>query len=209
MELDVDADFGPLLRDLGFMASRQVPFAVAVALTEVGKDSRQAVAASLRQHFQIRSPWIERGIRYTPASKRDWPNTHTTIGSRDWFMADQETGGVRRPRGGHRLPIPGGDLRSQPSERITRARWPSRLLRKRAYFINRLTSGPRAGREAVLQRDTAERYPLRVLHVFAGKVNVRPRLHMRETVTGVVAATYQMHFTRALARSLKPRESVK
>lgn len=204
LRLEVAADFTPLLRFLDDAQRRQLPFATAVALTNLAKDARALVAGGLRDRFTIRSSWVERGIRYKPAEKRDWPHTSALVYSKDAFMQAQEVGGVKRGRAGGDTPQPLA-IRRTKEERTTPSKWPGAQLKRPRTFVRRLTSGPAKGERAVLRRASADRYPLQVLYVFAPSTRIRPRLGMRKTVTDSVGAGYAKAFETSLQRALAPR----
>lgn len=126
--------------------ARQMPFAVAQALRGVGEDAVLDLEESLRQHFTIRSDWVEKGIRWAgPDRRRRYvPKGNPTIyvGSVDDFMRLQALGGTKRAgesgrgrrrgkRGdGHSLGVPSKEMRSRSKRggQLSRGQWPGRLL---------------------------------------------------------------------------------
>lgn len=77
---------------------RQAPYATARALTRLGKQCQEEVRGLLRPpRFKIHSDFVPKGIRIIPANKKDWPRSQVTVGTKDSFMAMQETGGTKTP----------------------------------------------------------------------------------------------------------------
>src|SRR5438105_2225598 len=70
----------------------QVRFATALALTRTAQDARAEIQREMPERFTVRTPWIAKGVRYTPANKQDLAATVSDI---DPFMRIQETGGEK------------------------------------------------------------------------------------------------------------------
>ena len=119
-----------------------------------------------------------------------------------WFMADQETGGERRPlkRQYRAAPLA---IRKNERQRITKAKRPSRLLLKPRVFVNRLTKGPRRGSLVVLRRVGKAGYPLQVLYVLERSTKIQARFGFRKTVERTVARRLSKNFGMALAAALR------
>lgn len=207
--LAITADWSPATKGLSDLAHKQLPFATAVAATALAQRAQIAVRMSLGHNFTVRTPWISNGIRIERGEKRDWPAVRAVVGSVDWFMEAQETGKDRSPRPGRaHLSVPGSAVRPTKATRITRAKWPKALLRKKGYrqaFVQTLTQGMHKGKLAVLRRSTGDRYPLEVLYVFEGKTKGARRLEMQKTVTEVVRDNHEFVFQWALARAMRGR----
>jgi len=145
MEINVSVDAKKTLAQLDRLKRSQWPFALALALTNVAKDGQVAAQLQTRLAFKLRSDFVPRGIRITPAQKSDiqrfglaMSDVHTAerISS---FMPIHEVGGMRRPvaKGtgrdkGRSLAYPGEDLPSsyRTGRGAVKERWrPSTLLR--------------------------------------------------------------------------------
>ena len=199
--LDVRTNLDQYSRDLDDLARTQLPFAEARTLTLTARDARDDVRKGLGNKFVLRSKWVERGIQSVSATKQ---LPVAMVGSRDWFMADQEEGGRRRPLTGMHRAAPLG-VRTSPRQRITKAKRPPRLLAKRRFFLQRLARGRHKGQFAVMRRVSRSRYPLQVLYLLERETKIRPKFRFRETVERTVDRRLSQNFGRSLARALATR----
>jgi hypothetical protein len=82
-------------------AERQMPFAIARALTWVAEDVKFMLAKEFNDHFTVRTPWIGSPQRWevTPARKEDHPHqvARVDLDHRAPFLADFQFGKVRMP----------------------------------------------------------------------------------------------------------------
>ena len=103
LKLDVTADVAKATEYLSDVAAKRIPDAAAKALTRTAFDARDAVRDGLPERFNLRRPWISRGIGVTPAKPR---TLMAEVWSRDRFMALQESGGTKTGK----LAIPVGPM---------------------------------------------------------------------------------------------------
>lgn len=89
----------PALKAMAELASKQVPYATALALTTVAGQARDRVKAQLPGEFKIRRPWTAGGIRIETARKSAWPKITAKVGSIDPYMVDFEAGGPHKLEG--------------------------------------------------------------------------------------------------------------
>jgi len=66
IKLDVTADVAKATEYLSDVAAKRIPDAAAKALTRTAFDARDAVRGGLPERFNLRRPWISRGIGVTP-----------------------------------------------------------------------------------------------------------------------------------------------
>lgn len=179
------------------LARTQIPFATALALTWTANDARDEVKAGLPDKFVIRSTWLERGIRTTPASKR---NPQATVYSKDWFMVRQESGGTKTPQGKYTaLPR---QIRKNRKQRITQAKWPSAIVGRKNVFIQDLPG--RTDRAGIFQKVGRKgKGKPRLLYVLDSRpMKIKPRFEFAKTVDRVVSSRWTKNFGKALAKSL-------
>jgi len=121
LKLDVTADVAKATEHLSDVAAKRIPNAAAKALTRTAFDARDAVRDGLPERFNLRRPWVSRGIGVTPAK----PSTRMAdVWSRDRFMALQESGGTKTGK----LAIPGladGPDRTDPRHPKAPVAWPA------------------------------------------------------------------------------------
>lgn len=173
---------------------KQIPFATALGLTWTANDARDQVKRELPERFVLRSTWVQRGIRSSPATKR---RLEARVFSRDPFMVKQERGATRRPKGQH-IALPRG-IRTSKKQRITRAKRPGRVLQKPNVFLADLPGSRRVG----IYRRIGRRGNRRLLYVLDPRpMNVSPRFKFAETVDRAVKQRYRKNFGKALARSI-------
>lgn len=187
---------------LGMLATRQVPFATAKALTRTAQDARDAVRAELPKRFTIRSGWVAGGIRIVPASKNDWPRAVAWVGSRDPFMELQETGGVKTPAKGARnlaIPTPTTTARRTGSGRIPASRKPRALLDKPGVYVAGKAIRRRKRRRSADGPET--------LYLLRPRATLKPRFGFQDTVEKTVAKVYAARFREAFeAAIVAPRK---
>ena len=185
LKLDVSADVAEATEYLSDMARRRVPDAAAKALTRTAYDARDAVRDSLPKRFNLRRPWVSRGIGVTPATPR---TLMAAVWSRDRFMALQETGGSKTGK----LAIPVGPMAQIAQTRvIPKSQWPRQMLAKKHVFY-------RAG--TVFERVGGRR--IRALYLLRRQQRVAPRFGMADTVRSVALREYQRQMERALREEL-------
>ena len=97
VEIKVTDSALPMLKG----AEKQLPFAMARALTWVAEDVKFKMAEQVGQVFTVRDPWVKSPGRWevTPARKQDHPNqvSRVDLDTQAGFLADFETGKVRFP----------------------------------------------------------------------------------------------------------------
>lgn len=199
MEIRVSSNVASFDRWIDQAVRKQLPFAVASALTRTAQAAQGEVRENLPKHFTIRSPWLSGGIRIRPASKRDWPHSRAAVGTVDEELVLQETGGTKRPRTGKDLAIPTRLARAGGSKRgkISRGNRPRPLI---------------AAKKAAVEKDVIRRTRqkrgapgLLLLYLLRPSANIKPRFHFREDVERKAGQVYGPYFLEALERAMQPR----
>lgn len=187
LKLDVTADVAKATEHLSDLAKKHIPNAAAKALTRTAFDARDAVRESLPERFNLRRPWISRGIGVTPAKPR---TLMAEVWSRDRFMAAQETGGSHPDA----RPIPAGRLREMARTRvIPKSQWLDQVKNKPTVFY-------RAG--MLFERRDEKRILALYLLRPKAQIKVPPRFGMAETVRSVALKAYYRQMERALREEL-------
>lgn len=107
---------------------RQLPFAMALALTKTAADVRDELREQVGRSFVERSTWTRKGFKIKKATKRQ---LESTVGSRDEYLQRQVIGGKR---GGH-VPI---GARRRPTDKTGPKKYPGALLGGRSskrYYV--------------------------------------------------------------------------
>jgi len=185
LKLDVTADVAKATEHLSDLAQQHIPNAAAKALTRTAFDTRDAVRDSLPERFNLRRPWISRGIGVTPAKPR---TLMAEVWSRDRFMALQETGGTKT--GTSAIPL-GPMAQKARTQVIPKSQWPGQLAQKKTVFYH-------AGM-LFERRDERRILALYLLH---RQQKVEPRFGMADTVRSVALKEYYRQMERALREEL-------
>ncbi len=187
LKLDVSADVAKATEYLSDVVAKRIPDAAAKALTRTAFDARDAVRDGLPERFNLRRPWISRGIGVTPAKPR---TLMAEVWSRDRFMAAQESGGSHPDA----RPIPAGRLREMAQTRvIPKSQWLDQVKNKPSVFY-------RAG--MVFERRDERRILALYLLRPKTQIKVQPRFGMAETVRSVALKEYYRQMERALREEL-------
>ena len=139
MQTQVFIDNSRLIRALERIGNRNVPFAVARALTDTAKVVQEDARGRLARIFKIRTTWVSRGLRVRSSDWKTAPHLEAAVGTVDKFMALQQTGGMKDPKDDMQgIPKAGSALvggmnmpRGTAGERTTTrgANWPRQLVK--------------------------------------------------------------------------------
>jgi len=189
VKITVKVDSRPALKIFGRLAG-QMNFTMARTLTDMAQAGQQEVRASLPGKFTLRNNWVSNGIRVRAARKNALSASVYTL---DDFMALQESGGMKQPRG-HGIALRGQDL-GVPISKILRGRNRPRAKRQlKSVFVlgqgDQRMIAQRAGRQ------------LKILFRLVPKARVKARLDMVETVQRQAGNLDQI-FTKRLADALR------
>ena len=194
MSWDIDLPVPDLIGRVRDVKRKQIPFATALALTVTAADGQKAVRKTLGQRFILRSKWVSAGIRTKKATKR---KLQSVVFSRDKFMADHEKGGVRTPRG-VTFAIP-RKVRKDKRRKITKGQKPKAVLARKNVFVGKTNTGKPA-----IYKKVGKAGRLVILYfLHRGRVRLKPRLRMKETVRAVTRKVWKKNFGRAFARALR------
>jgi hypothetical protein len=196
IKIRVIDDVERFTRDMDDATRRQVPFALARALTRTAQDAQGDVRTDLPRRFTIRNTWISRGIRITPASKT---KPEAIVGSLEPFMARQETGGPKHARSHRHVAVP---VKAKRNKRdiIPKGQRPAALKGKPAVFL--LTTARGSG---IMRREGKKRYPLQILYWLKTGVTVRPRFGFQDTTSDTVRKRFGLNFIASLSDAMGHR----
>jgi hypothetical protein len=166
------------------ISDTELPEAIAAGINRIASGAAAAQRMNLRRDFILRNKYTEGSLAYYKANpKKDIARINAIVGSKQPYLALQETGGERRPVKGSRVPVPtmrarGGNWKAPIQRRYTPK--PGALTSK--FFVLGPATGkvsPRAARAAA--------YRLQAPAIFkrdaSGLVKVRllnePSYHLR------------------------------
>lgn len=185
LKLDLTADVVRATEFLSDVSAKRIPEAAAKALTRTAFDARDAVRDGLPHRFNLRRPWVARGIGVEPAKPR---TMMAEVWSRDRFMALQETGGAKTGK----LAIPIGQMAEMAKTRvIPKSQWPGKVMVKKNVFY-------RAG----MLFERMEEKRIMGLYLLRKSQKVAPRLGMADTVRSVALRDFRRQMERALREEL-------
>lgn len=175
-ELQISDDFG---KQLQLIASRQIPFAVALALTRTAQDSQRNVRSHISENFTIRkkSGGFANSIAIRPATKQ---NLNAEVYTMARFAALQQTGGTRQPDGSGKLAVP---LYNSLKE--------VKLNRGAKRLSDAFTMTLSGGKHVIARREGKN---LRILYHLKSEAKVPKRFFMIESVMRTVGDRFEEHF---------------
>lgn len=119
LSISVSHTLDKLTATLDALATDQLPYASAVAVTRTAWDAQKAIVAEMPSRFTLRRDWILKGVMVIPATKN---NLRAVVYDRDKFMVKQETGGVQVNLNGRKyLAVPMPDAKRMGQGIIARA----------------------------------------------------------------------------------------
>lgn len=194
----IKAQFRRVTRD-------QLPFASALALTNVAAAGMRDARTELTRDLTIRNAFSARGIQTNRAEKRDWPLQKASVGIEEHrgYLVDQVLGGERRPSKSPFKGVPQTDVVPRGSSgRMPSSRRPKALLAKLGkksrgvgYF---LVSQP--SRELLFQ--TKRGSAPKLAYAFTRVVKIKPRFSFEQAVEQSVKANYVRELTKAFDRAI-------
>ena len=144
------------------ISDTELPEAIAAGINRIAGGAAAAQRANLRRDFILRNQYTERSLVYYKANpKKDIARINAIVGSKQPYLALQETGGTRRPVQGGKVPVPTMKARG--------GNWRSPILRRYAMKPGALASKvfilrPGAGTTGSKRRATA--YHLQAAAIF-------------------------------------------
>ena len=190
--LNVKPNVKEFTRYLDGVQRRQVPFALANALTWTAQDGQSAVMEQIQKVFETRVKWWAKnqptGIKITPAKKdRLTAAVHTNA----YFAKLQEDGGIKSPFKAGKLQV--------PTDRVPKSRRKAGgvkiILSQKTTFstkrgVFRKVGGKKSRRVELLFWKTKTAL-------------IKPRFGFRSTVYNTALKVFPDKFSRSLANALK------
>lgn len=204
--IEIDTrELAAFARTLGDLAEKQMPFAVAAALTDTARQARDELRKNLPKHFKVRNPSVTRGIQYKPASKRDNPPT-ALVHTEPWagFLTLHVTGGVKHARGG-RVAVPTRIVKRTGKGRIKKAQKPRPLRERKGLEEGKLAKG-----QVVVRGVRSAPKGLSIFYHLVRGARIRARWPLLQETEAVVKrelpANFKARMAHAVATARKPRQ---
>ena len=188
---NVAKELGRRVEDL----AKQTQFAMARGLTWLASEALRDAKAAMDKQFDIRRKWVKSGISFTPAWKRDWPESRAVVGvlpDRAIFLEKHLTEGEKQPPKGHSWAVPARAMKSK-AMRPGDKRWPGAMLSSgRAFLIGlagkskrgvALVKGRGSSAAEIMQWFLPRTIKIRKTWGFHGDVDGSVQRHWHETIT--------------------------
>jgi hypothetical protein len=175
--------------------AKQLPFAIARALTVTARDVQDEVRNNLAQRFTLRNNWVRQGIQIQRATKQ---NLESIVFSRDAFMGLQELGGAKSPLGNY-LAVPTSLVRRTPKDMIRKSDRPKSLGDKVGIIEFR-------GRKWLAlkrSRKGRNKTELRLMYLLVPRADIEPRLKLRDDGLRVSQAVFERRLQESLELALR------
>lgn len=166
---------------------KQLPFAISQTLNNAAFEAREGIQRSMDKKFTIRRKWVKNQIKVVKSNKRDLKSVVYLDPNAD-FMADHETGTVRKPK---RKLI---SVRTQGKG--TRRNVPAVQLYKPRTF----QTTERSTHFGIFRRIGSR---LRALFVYVRRVVIKKRPFFVKTAEEVGIATINERFNKNLKKAMR------
>ena len=175
--------------------AKQLPFAIARALTVTARDVQDEVRNNLTQRFTLRNNWVRQGIQIQRATKQ---NLESIVFSRDAFMGLQELGGAKSPLGNY-LAVPTSLVRRTPKDMIRKADRPKSLGDK----VEMIEFRGRKWLALKRSRKGRNKTELRLMYLLVPRADIEPRLKLRDDGLRVSQAVFERRLKESLELALR------
>ncbi|MBD8894029.1 hypothetical protein [Roseibium litorale] len=195
----VSANFDAFLKGISDVERNQVPFAIALTLTETVKDVERNSLKSMMRRLDQPTPFTQQGLAIKAASKR---NLEASVFYKDRqasYLEKQETGGTRYPNK-RAIPVP-------VNQRLNRfGNMPrgtlKKLLSRPDVFQDEIN-----GVAGIWQRPKkvkrGKSKALKLLVAWEPKANYHERLRFQDGARKTTAARIATNFERSMSRALR------
>lgn len=211
--ITVSSDASQLAKQFGRVFAMEIPFAVALALTDLAFMGQKAAKAELAQSFTLRNRYSAGGIQVNRAEKLDWPHAQSEVGidERRSYLIDHVLGKRRKPQRGPFKAVPDEDVVKRGSSgKVPAAMRPKALIKRINAKGNRSKTPVRyvlsyQGKGEALMRFTQGSSEPELVYWFTRSAWIKKRFNMPDSVQRAVAGQYDSALIRAFERSIKPK----
>jgi hypothetical protein len=220
--VEITSNAHALAHALGDVHGEQIPFATALALTEVAFNVQRQEKSEMARALELRNRFSQGGVQVSRAEKSDWPVTYAEVGieQRRSYLIDHIAGGKRQGGSHGRAILEQADLRSGsgkvPAGKRPRAMIERAMRAKRQAELNKAFGGKgkskpapfllysqQWGGELIMQRTGPGRDDIKTVYAFRKGVAIKREFEMDEIAQRVVGLTYHQAFNKAMRRAIK------
>lgn len=197
--LSVQADLKPLTRSLDDLQKKQLPFATALALTDVAKTAQAHVKAELPSIFDKPTPFTMNSIGIKAARKSNLEAVVFVKEKQAEYLKIQETGGQGQPKK-QAFVIPKGIGTNQygnmPKGAFGRAK------AKPGSFVGNVHGVGGLFFRGKPRKGSTDKPKLRLLAMFTKQAEYKPRFGFKQRVTTVVQKALPGAFEAAMGKAM-------
>jgi hypothetical protein len=194
--INVKADVSKLTKGLGHL-SDQLPYATALALSQVARQARDDVTAKIPSIFAAKgppTPFTRNAVGYTSANKRNLTATVFVKDAQAKYLVLEETGGTQTPDKGSAFVLPIDAARNAYGNMAK-----GYLQRMKGRKRNQAFVGTEHNIGGFWLRQAGK---LVLLAEFIKKRTYKPKFHYREMVKKSVDANLPAAMTAGIAKAL-------
>jgi len=190
-------------------------FAGAVALTKTAQLGQAEVKKHLEKKFNLKNSWTARGIRITPATKK---NLQSEIYTLDDYIAYHDKGAVRSDRKDFLVPGKGFQKVTgiDPKKRVIPKKFKRPAVFKKQFPIKVIggkgSKGKakpfvlklRSGKEMIAVRQTSKEKPLDILYyIHKGSIKLKGRRFFEQPTENIYNKKFQEEYDKAFEKYVK------
>ena len=193
MQPFIEVDITRGIKKLDNLEKKQLPFAMAKALTDTANDARDHYVDNiLGQKYTLRGKWYKARTRFgfnvKKATKHDL--TAVVYTRADW-MRLHEKGGIKKPQSTH-LAIPTELIRrSKKTGKISKAMRPKQVMASGKGFI-----ANKGGQKMIMRRRTKK--IVEPIYLLERQARIKPTMDFKRSITSVVRRKFPWQFNRAM-----------
>jgi hypothetical protein len=197
MQMNIKTNLSMVQKAMASMHKKQVPFAMARALTDTAFEVRDKIVnETYPRSFTVRNKRFPRAMfRVGPAKKTNLVATVSDVLGRD-YMVTQATGGTKTARG-QNIAIPTREIKRLVSGRVSKAKQPRNLLNAKG-FKTKLRGGQQVIAENVGRGKNKQR---RILYILEPSVFIRKRFPFYEDARGTARSAFRPAFNKRFAQA--------
>jgi len=223
LEISLKAEVEAVEKKLSRLENRQLPFVTAVTLTRLAEESRDANKDEMSRVFNLRSDWMQKGVKINSANKKDFKTgkIHSRVFDKDSYMTIHTEGGTRRPEKHKNISIPSeeyektgirtsrGPIKSgkKPKaliQRIKATKLKRRKKKRGGYARNKpFAAKTKYGQLFIAVRQTNKPFPLNYLYFFHKGVTIRKVWPFSKTVRDIVTGRFPAIFKSEMKKALR------
>jgi hypothetical protein len=178
---------------------KQSLYGVSRGINETATEARTAVIGATKQHFIIRTPWLDRGPFTPKIDRSDIRQNNLTTRIRwaaDWMFLHQ-TGGTKVAKSG-RLAVPTDEVKRTKRLIIPRSQRP-KALRLKGSFVIKTSHGD----VIAIRQGRGKKKPLKFLYNLEGSVRIKKEPTFFPVIEKVVKRRLNKNVAANITKALR------